>query len=352
MASVNPNFSPRILVESTALGLDELFANEAIWMCSTCSLCTSRCPNEVQFPEFISDVRKEAIKQGIPMAQSHKNIFEIMSKMMVQKGRKPDLLATWDTKGLQTSEKGEVFFFAGCLPHLNAMFSPDIGVNLLRIAEDSIRILNSMNIKPVLSSQQVCCGHDSLWGGDDETFEKLAQKNAQLISESGASTVITSCAECYRTLKKDYPIDAEVFHISQFVANNEVEFKNEIQKTVAFHDPCRLGRQMGEYAAPRKILNNIPGLKLVEISRSRKDSQCCGVGAWIPCNKYSKLLMVDKIEDVVKTGATTLALACPKCQIHLKCLLSEKGEEKAVDANIDIRDITSLVWEAIAGKED
>lgn len=293
------------------------------------------------------------------MAQSHKNLFEIISKTMAQKGRKPNLLATWDTSGLKTSKKGEIFFFAGCLPHLNVVFSSDIGINLIKIAEDSIHILNSMGIKPVLSKDQLCCGHDSLWGGDRETFERFAQKNAKVIAASGASTIITPCAECYRTLKIDYPdivdMDVEVFHITQFladkIANNEIELKTEVKKTVTFHDPCRLGRYMSEYEAPRRILNNIPGLKFVELSRSRKDSQCCGVGAWIACNEYSKLLRVNKIEDVIKTGATTLAVACPKCQIHLKCLLSEKGEEKAIDARIEVRDITSLIWEAMSGKE-
>jgi Fe-S oxidoreductase len=264
-------------------------------------------------------------------------------------------LATWDTKGLKTSKKGEIFFFVGCLPYLDVVFSLDIGVNLIKIAEDSIKILNSIGIKPVLSKDQVCCGHDSLWGGDAETFEKLAHKNTDIITESGASTVITSCAECYRTLKTDYHMDVEVFHITQFIAdkiaNKEVKL-NEVKRTVTFHDPCRLGRYMGEYEAPRKILSSIPGLEFAELSRSQKDAQCCGVGAWMACNEYSKILRVNKIKDVIKTGADTLALACPKCQIHLKCLLSEKGEEKAIDANIDLVDITSLVWGAIAGEED
>lgn len=353
MASINPDFSPRRIIEGTVLGLiEDIYSHESLWQCSGCYVCISRCPNEVYFPEFIREVRDEAVKRGHPMMQAHKNIFAAMSKLMVQEGSKPDLLAGWDISRFKTSEKSEVLFYPGCLAYLNIYFKRDLGINPIEAADNSLKILNKLGIEPMIPEGIVCCGHDSLWGGDIDTFKKLSKKNAEIIKKTGVKLLITPCPECYRTFIKDYPkMKIKIQHITQFLAEiiDKEELKlNSVKKVVTYHDPCRFGRHSGEFEAPRKILRSIPELDFREMDKNARDSVCCSVGAWVPCNDFSKRQRAGRVREASKTGAETMAVSCPHCYIHFKCVLNDKPEIRDLkNVKMEIEDITSIVLESM-----
>jgi Fe-S oxidoreductase len=199
-----------------------------------------------------------------------------------------------------------------------------------------------------------CCGHDLLWTGDVETFKKLAQFNAQMIKESGAKKIVFSCPEGYRTFKLDYPnyvdLGCEVQHISELLAEkigqNGVKFK-EIKRNVTYQDPCRLGRHLGIYEPPREIIKAIPGIKLTEMEHSGDESICCGTSAWTNCGSYSKKIREERLLEAKATGAEVLVTACPKCQIHFKCAMVDKGAEKGPDIKMEVIDLVNLVADAM-----
>jgi Fe-S oxidoreductase len=98
----------------------------------------------------------------------------------------------------------------------------DIGADSLNIAKATLALINKAGISPVISNDERCCGHDLLWTGDKDGFQKLAELNLKFIKDTGAKTIVTSCSECFRTLVKDYPdyvgeLGIEVVHISQFL---------------------------------------------------------------------------------------------------------------------------------------
>ena len=221
----------------------------------------------------------------------------------------------------------------------------------MSIAKSTVKILNSLDIKPAVMKNERCCGHDFLWGGDQGNFEKLAQKNVEQIKRTGAKKIVTSCAECYHTLKIEYPkygnkLGVEVVHISELISENIDNFNfKKHDKKVAFQDPCRLGRLSGIYEEPRKALNAVGGNELLELEKNRSSAVCCGTSGWLSCGRYSKQIQTEKLKEAKKIGAELLITSCPKCQIHFKCALSDKKMEN--EAKIEDQDLTTLVSDCL-----
>jgi Fe-S oxidoreductase len=275
-------------------------------------------------------VRESRAESDNEEAIAHKSVFNLLSDIM---NRYPSAKGVpTDFKG-ETNPNSEIAYFPGCLDFFDCFL--DIGVNFHQIGESSIKLLNKMGIEPRVFSMR-CCGHDALWQGHKDTFDKLRKFNTEKIEKSGLKTLITSCAECYRTLSKDYELECEVVHLSQILEKNLSKLKLEIKNTkVAYHDPCRLGRHMGVYEAPRNVLTAVKGVALKELKENREDAQCCGVSAWVDCNTEAKVLMVQKLDDAAKTGASVLITACPKCYAHLNCVKNEKPPIKDFIGVID-----------------
>jgi Fe-S oxidoreductase len=134
--------------------------------------------------------------------------------------------------------------------------------------------------------------------------------------------------------------------LAEKIGENGVKFK-EIKKRVTYQDPCRLGRHLGVYDAPRKVLESIPGIELVEMRHNGVESICCGTSAWTNCDSYSNMLRAERLSEAVATGAEILITTCPKCQTHFRCAMTDKGEEKRPMPKIEIMDLATLVANAI-----
>lgn len=341
-------FSPRLGVKRALLGFDsDLLGDKYIWECLTCDLCNDVCMSDVQLPEFIRAVREEAILVGNKGTPSHCEIPHAVSRLMTNPNLTQNRLG-WLTKDMKIKkDTGEYLFWTGCTPYYKTVFS-DFD-DATDITATTVKLLNYFEIEPVVLPNERCCGHDMLWLGQKELFEKLRDQNTKTIENAGAEKIITTCAEGYYTLKNDYKLDAEVLHISQFLAqkieNNDIKFKKLNLGKVTYHDPCRLGRFAGVYEAPRKVLDALPGIELVEMERNRHRSPCCGVSAWINCNEFSREMRMNKLIMAKDTEAKTLVTSCPKCRIHLRCYTSNENVQPQI--KLDVEDITILVAKSL-----
>ncbi|MFH0769028.1 MAG: (Fe-S)-binding protein [Chloroflexota bacterium] len=357
ISKYDPTFSPRIMIENALLGSeDDLTYNRQLFSCLTCQNCSLKCPAEVDFPLFIQKAREVASEAGQYGDCAHAGVLQSLMRLMSNPKIKQNRLEWLTNKGYKVSEKGDVMFFIGCAPYFEPVFE-DIGVRTLSIAEGTIKILNSLGIEPVVLPDEKCCGHDMLWTGDEETFKKLAQHNISIIKEAGVKKIIFSCPEGLRTFKKDYPryfdVDWEVQHISEFLAENIDKLNlKKVNKKVTYQDPCRLGRHLGIYEAPRKVLTSIPGIELIEMERNRSESLCCGTSAWTNCDSYSKQIRAERLLEAKKTGANTLITNCPKCLTHFKCAMTTRGKEKGPDLEIEVMDLVDLTVSALEVKKN
>jgi Fe-S oxidoreductase len=178
-----------------------------------------------------------------------------------------------------------------------------------------------------------------------EGFQRLAEQNLRVISKSGAQRIIVSSPEDYHTLSSSYgeyfgELDFEVCHISEIVSEHLSDLRlNGCKRRMTFHDPCRLGRGMGVYDAPRHILGSIPGVELVEMEHTRELSRCCGVSCWTNCNRYSKLMQVNRLQEAAATGADLLVTSCWECAMHFSCTVRPSAWQQV---QVEIVDLIAL----------
>lgn len=223
-----------------------------------------------------------------------------------------------------------VAFFYGCA--VNHLFP--------RWGEDLLHILTSRNIDVIVPDGQVCCGSPALAMGDFETAKMMIQTNLSVFNAPEIQTVITLCATCGSTLRNLYPrlsdsgeahaLSNKIIDLQEFLAQ-----RNLLPRTtphdlscrkirVTYHDPCHLNHGMGVREAPRRILQNLPGIEYIEM---RDADRCCGGGGLFSITHYDLSLKIGrrKVERILESGADVVATACPSCHIHLEDLLRREG---------------------------
>jgi heterodisulfide reductase subunit D len=353
IARAGASYSPRrhVLAANRGDGA-EVVPDDSLSACLTCSLCDQRCPAEVSYTDLVMRLREAAYDAGHEPDCPHGGALQSVMRMMAKGGTTQDRLG-WLTGDLDTDpERGGVFYWTGCAMYYDAFF-PEFESHSLDGVKAALKLLNTLRVKPVVSPEERCCGHDLLWNGDRKNFELLAEHNVNLVRKSGASVLVTSCAECLRTWKVDYEpllagFDLRVCHISEYVADNLdiLNLRANGRRRMTYQDPCRLGRHLGIYNAPRQMLEGVPGVELEEMRRKGPGAMCCAGGTWSNCDRFAKKMQVDRLREARSTGAEVMVTACPKCQIHFACAMNDPNVGDEI--TIEMRDIAEIVVDALA----
>ncbi|KZX15736.1 (Fe-S)-binding protein [Methanobrevibacter filiformis] len=185
-------------------------------------------------------------------------------------------------------------------------------------------ILKLFNIDYETLDDEGCCGSVLLRTGFVDEAKELIEKNAL---EFKGKKILVSCAGCYKTLKQDYSDilgeNLEVIHISQFlkelIENKEIKTKgiNKNNLKVTYHDSCHLGRHMGEYEAPREVINHFADL--CEMVNNKEKAKCCGSGGGVKSAypEIAKIIAKSRVKEAEETDAELLITTCPFCKLNL-----------------------------------
>jgi Fe-S oxidoreductase len=345
--------SPRRHVLDTVLGArKDIDADVGLYSCLSCSLCDFRCPAEVSYTELILNLRQMVFSDKVEPECPHGGALQSVMRMMARGGTQQNRLE-WLTDDLETERsKGRVFFFTGCSMYYDAFF-PELELTTLNGTRATVKVLNALGMTPVVSRDERCCGHDLLWNGDRKNFEALAEHNTQLVADSGAKLLVTNCAECVRTWRKDYtpflkqPV--QILHITEVLADHlgELSFADNGRSAVTYQDACRLGRHLGVFDPPRQVLNAIPGVELAEMTRHGQRAACCAGGPWSSCDRFAKQIQVQRLREAHATGAEVMLTSCPKCQVHFRCAMKDPNLGEEIE--IEMRDVAEVVADAVGG---
>jgi Fe-S oxidoreductase len=340
-------FLPRRMMHRAQLGLID-FGDKDIWTCATCGACAVRCPRGVEMIDVIRAMRKVIAEMGVAkvpdsLRVSVKNISYVGNPQ----GEPEKERGSWaQDLGVKAFAPGtELLYFTCCVPAFDA--------KVRRIARATVGILNKVGINyGILGSKERCCGESVRKSGNETVFQELAKSNIQAFAESGVKRVVVNSPHCYHTFKNEYPefgSEVEVIHLSQLldqlIREGKLKFSKEIKKKVIYHDPCYLGRHNQIYDEPRRVLQAIPGVELLEFPDSRQSSICCGGGGgrvWMETPKEERFCDL-RLQQAIDAGADVLAVACPYCMLMFDDSLLTMGKEGA----IEIKDISELVMEAL-----
>jgi heterodisulfide reductase subunit D len=330
---------------------------EFVYQCSECGSCYEVChksQNEnivfntskwIDHIEVWNALRKDLVEEGCAPLDRHADLIEKMNNDTTKNpyGEEKPKKFEWATEFPNIKEKGELVFFAGCTMPLRQRDTLKNMMKILQVAGKEIAI----------STDEWCCGSIGLRIGDEQSVLNTIKHNIEVLKEMGAKEVFTACAGCYRTMKIDYPallgeqLPFEVKHITEVLAdllnNNEIPFKSteEVPIKVTYHDPCHLGRHMELYEIPRNVITKIPGIRLIEMKRNRKNAWCCGAGGGVKSQFPDLALKIaaQRIEEAIETDADILLTSCPFCVGNLRdALIQIKGEDSQKIKVMDIID--------------
>jgi Fe-S oxidoreductase len=226
--------------------------------------------------------------------------------------------ARWISAVPDKPQSVEIVLFIGC--HILGM--PFEAFTL-------IDIFNEINVDFVaLGGEGICCGGaDYLWG-DVERAENSARKMVSKIIAFEPAKVVFECGACYLRcagpLRKLFPASIGLEPVNEFLLNNlnRIRFLNMVEKKATFHDSCNLGRGAGKYETGRKLVQAIPGVKLIEMRHNREDGFCCGGTSSIAWPEATKKAQLDRLNEAKAVGADLLVTDCLDCA----AVLSRRGD--------------------------
>jgi len=288
-----------------------------LFLCTSCGACTEVCPSRIDTKKGLTKIRTDARRLKKDDSQERASVVSSVrnydNPWQVPRRTK----AKWSA-GLGLKQKGEVLFFAGCS---TSLISPES-------ASRSIRLIRACGAEPAyLGRSEKCCGSTARKLGEESLARQKAEECFSDFQGAGAKTVVTSCPGCASALNH-YPDlvgrhGIRVQHISQFLA--ERLDLSRLRKVgdlgiVAYHDPCDLGRALGEYEAPRRLLEGALGKPVCEMERARELSACCGSGSGVKSAypPLAKEIGRDRVAMARAAGADAIATACPWCVQNLR----------------------------------
>jgi len=342
------SFSMRKIIRQAAFGMTEI-ESEEMWRCTTCGNCPRQCPRGVAIIEAGVSLRRLATEYGVfptpvsPVRGVSASLLGKGNPLSEDREKRADWAQSLSVKTF--TEDMEILYFPGCY----LCYDP----RLKKVAAATAKILNRAGVDfGILGTKENCCGESIRKTGDEQLFKRLARENIKTFIDNGVKKILVSSPHCYHTFKNEYPefkVNFEVVHISQYLCelinHGRLEFTREYPKRITYHDPCYLGRHNGIYDEPRQALRKIPGVELLEMADTLKNSLCCGGGGgriWMETVKGERFSDL-RIQQAVGVGAGVLATSCPYCITHF-----EESRLTLEDCDsFEVKDITEIIAEAI-----
>lgn len=328
---------------------------DALWACTTCGACMQECPVNIEHVPAIVGMRRSMVMMESAFNDESALLPDVYNNMETNGvpwgGFAQADRADWaDGMGIRTAADDaqmEVLFWVGCAGSYDerAKKTSRAFAELMQIAGVDFRILGT---------EENCTGDVARRTGNEYLAEALTKTNIETFERYNIRKVVTTCPHCFNSLKNEYPqfgANLDVVHHTQFIrelvesGRLVIDRESMSRSTIAYHDSCYLGRYNDEFEAPRALLSNVPGLEVLEPTRSGDRGLCCGAGGG---RMFMEEHVGDRVNEVrtnelLATGATTIAVNCPFCTTMITD--GVKVAERTDD--VVVRDIAEILREHV-----
>jgi Fe-S oxidoreductase len=344
--------------------VDTAIPYEAVWDCLTCGACVEACPVTIEHVDKIVGIRRNLVLEDSRFPQELTGAFKGMESVANPWGQPPSARLDWakglpfpvrtvaDVQAAGELDTLEVLYWVGCA----AAFDD----RNRRVARAVVTCLDAAGVSfAVLGQEESCTGDPARRMGNEYVFQILAGQNIETLNRyrMGERTIVTACPHCFNTIGNEYGQLGGSFsirHHSEFLSGLVADGRlalgaDGLPQSVTYHDSCYLARYNGVIAAPRDVLGSIPGVELVEMENSGRQTFCCGAGGgrmWMEETRGTRVNAARTLQ-VLETGASTVATACPFCMVMLRDGLTDAGRAAGEDA-VSAQDISELLAAAIA----
>lgn len=315
--------------------------SESLFDCTLCGNCTQICPSEFEPAHTLESVR--SVLGEIPNPVREDIAAKIISNNNPYEGDNSQKREWVSELDFDVSTKADTLYFVGCTT----------GMRIPEVAKNTAKVLDAADEDFAVLEEEPCCGSVLLRTGKADEAIETARRLSEAIEKSEAKRIVVSCAGCLKTLREDFPAKfgtelPEVLHVlelvDELIAKGDLKLKPLPRKnTVTYHDPCHMGRELGVYESPRRAIQAIPNVNLVEMETNRATAMCCGAGGGLRSynSDLAKEIASKRVEDAVETGANILTTACPFCELNLQ------SGAKILSRDMPVRDVISLLAESL-----
>jgi Fe-S oxidoreductase len=351
-------FPPRkIILQARSGNVDQMLLSSSVWMCVGCYTCALRCPREIDLTDTVwPTLRDQALQSGaqppVELRVAFQNLYLYGNMLGISPRKRLDWAKDLDVTVRDLSKDPqpvEVLWLVGCYPS----YYPRNQV----VSRAFARLLTALGVQwGVLGKEEKSLGDCDRLFGEEGLFEMLVESNNKLFQQQRFEKIVLLDPHSYRALEKFYPrygVKVPAQHYTMFLADRLDQLKPWLTKPVnakvTYHDNCCVGRRCGCYEAPRALLQAIPGIELVEMTRNRENALCCGGGGggmWLDghiTEHGGHRLSDERIQHAAETGADILAVSCPFELSRFEDAIKLAG----LEGKMQVRDIIELLAESM-----
>jgi glycolate oxidase iron-sulfur subunit len=359
-------------------------------LCLACRACETACPSGVPYGSLI-ETAKAAMETERPGGIARRAFRWVNFGLMLRRPRMlraaAAALRLYQASGLQAVARrsGLTRLLPGTLPAWEALLPPlparsararlprlipAEGARRGRVAmlegcvqsvvfgdhnRATARVLAKNGYEVVVPDGQGCCGALNAHGGDHAGAVDLAKQTIDAFERAGVDAVIVNTSGCgahmkgYGAMLAQDPAWAErarrlaatVRDVSEFLALEPLRGPLcPVPLTVTYHDPCHVVHGQKIREAPRRLLAQVPALRVVKLPEA---DWCCGSAGIYNLTEpeMAGRLLARKVEHVIGTKAEAVVTANPGCILQIQQGLRERGRDVAVLHLVEVLDRAS-----------
>jgi Fe-S oxidoreductase len=302
---------------------------ETFYACTGCGQCREACDHDNDVVGTLYAARAEAGARGLAPAGASEMVARVARSGHPIPG---DLAAALERLGEENASvtRGVAVLFAGCEAPLR---TPSVVAAGLRAAA-------ALRAPLAFPTEALCCGRALLEAGELEGFRDQVQKTWARLGEREVVALSPACARALLEGARVAGVEPRgpVVHITTYLTRHlgpQTQFP-ALPGRALYHDPCHLGRGLGEYEAPRRLLELALTGGVAEPPRTRSQADCCGATGLLTETfpETARAMAMARADELrAAGGGLQIMTACPSCRTTL------------TTAGLDVRDVVEMVDE-------